>query len=86
MTEAGKTQFRLLSKNKPVADGVGGLLLPDGKKARVKTDKDGYTPAYEMAGRYGVFLRMTETKSGEHGGKKYEEIRHYATLVMDVTK
>lgn len=84
--EGGKTKFRLLAKGKPVADAEGSVLLPDGKKEKVKTDKDGYTTAFEQSGRYGASLKFNETKAGEHDGKKYEEVRHYATLVVDVAK
>jgi uncharacterized GH25 family protein len=69
-----------------VADSEGSVLLPDGKKEKLKTDKDGYTAAFEGSGRYAVWLRHVETKAGEHDGKKYEEVRHYATLVVDVAK
>lgn len=86
VTAAGKTKFRLLAKGKPVADAEGTVLLPDGKKEKVKTDAEGYTAAFEPTGRYGAYLKLTEAKAGEHGGKKYEEVRHYATLVVDVAK
>ena len=79
-----KTRFQVLHGGKPVADAEVTVLLPgEGKKA-AKTDKDGYTPAYDAKGRYGVFARVTEAKAGEHAGKKYDETRFYATLVMDV--
>lgn len=86
VTESGKTRFRLLAKGKPVADAEGGVLLPDGKKEKVNTDADGYTPAFTQTGRYAAYLRLTEAKAGEHDGKKYEEVRHYATLVVDVAR
>jgi uncharacterized GH25 family protein len=86
VTESGKTRFRLLAKGKPVADAEGTILLPDGKKEKVKTDADGYTPGFPQTGRYAAYVKLTETKVGEHDGKKYEEVRHYATLVVDVAK
>jgi hypothetical protein len=86
ITAEGKTKFRLLAKGMAVADSEGSVLLPDGKKEKLKTDKDGYTAAFEGSGRYAVWLRHVETKAGEHDGKKYEEVRHYATLVVDVAK
>ena len=84
VTESGKTRFRLLAQGKPVADAEGSILLPDDKKEKLKTDNDGYTPAFEAPGRYAVWLKNIETKAGEHDGKKYEEVRHYATLVADI--
>jgi uncharacterized GH25 family protein len=85
-TEAGKTRFQLLAKGKPVAGAEGTVVLPDGTKEKVTTDKDGYTSGFEKTGRYAVYLKLTEAKAGEHDGKKYEEVRHYATLVVDLGK
>ncbi len=86
VTEDGKTRFRLLAKGKPVADAEGGVILPDGVKEKLKTDADGYTAAFEKTGRFAAYLKLNEVKAGEHDGKKYEEVRHYATLVVDVAK
>lgn len=83
VTAAGKTRFRLLAKAKPVADAEGSVLLPDGTREKVKTDADGYTAGFGAAGRYAVWLRHAEAKAGDHGGQKYDEVKHYATLVAD---
>ena len=62
-----------------------GLSHPErSTKEKVKTDKDGYTQAFEKTGRYAAYFKFNEAKSGEHDGKKYEEVRHYATLVVDL--
>jgi uncharacterized GH25 family protein len=82
----GKVRFRVLAAGKPVADSEVTVILPDGKKKALVTDKDGYTAAFDGAGRYGVYAKRIEAKAGEHAGKKYDEIRSYATLVCDVTK
>lgn len=88
--EAGKTRFQVLSGGKPAAEAEVTVLVPgDDKKATkmtTKTDRDGFTPAYPAAGRYGVFARVTDAKGGEFAGKKFEETRYYATLVIDVAK
>ncbi len=84
--DSGKVCFKLVQEGKPVAGAEVTVLLPGGGKKAVKTDKDGSTPVFESAGRYGVFARVTEAKAGEHAGKKFEETRYYATLVMDVGK
>ena len=60
------------------------VMLPDGTKKSVKTDKDGYSEECAPSGRYAVFARYTEAKPGEHAGMKFSETRHYATLVVDV--
>ena len=82
----GKVRFRVLAAGKPVADAETTVLLPEGGKKALKTDKEGYTAAFEAAGRYGVYTKHVEAKAGEHAGKKYDEIRSYATLVCDVKK
>ena len=85
-TDAGKTRFRLLQEGKPVAEAEYTVLVPGGAKKAGKTDKDGHTETFDAPGRYGVFARVTEAKPGEAGGKKFDETRHYATLVIDVAK
>lgn len=80
----GKTRFQVLSGGKPVADVETTVLVPGKDKQMVKTDQDGFTPGYEGAGRFGVYARVTDSKVGEYAGKKYEETRYYATLVVDV--
>ena len=80
----GKTRFQVLSGGKPAAEVETTVLVPEQAKQMVKTDKDGYTPGYEAKGRYGVHARVTEAKGGEYAGKKYEESRYYATLVVDI--
>ncbi|WP_439620757.1 DUF4198 domain-containing protein [Gemmata sp.] len=79
-----KVKFLFLVAGKPTADAEVTVMLPDGKKEKVKTDSQGLTQEFAGAGRYGAWTRTTEAKGGEHGGKKYEEERHYATLVVDV--
>ena len=51
----------------------------------VKTDGSGHTEALTQTGRFGAWARFWETNAGERDGKKYEEQRHYATLVFDTT-
>ncbi len=82
----GKVRFRVLAAGKPVMGSEVTVIQPGGEKKTAKTDKDGYTPGYDGAGRYGVVAKQVEVKSGEHAGKKFEEIRNYATLVCDVAK
>ena len=84
VSAGGKVKFQLLAAGKPVADAEGSVLLPDGKKEKLTTDKDGCTAAFAGAGRYAVWLRHTVAKAGESDGKKYDEVKHYATLVADV--
>ena len=82
--QADKMRFLIVHAGKPVADAEVTILVPGEEKKTAKTDKDGFTPAFAAKGRYGVFARVTESKTGEFAGKKYDETRFYATLVMDV--
>ena len=84
VTAGGRTRFQLLAKGKPVPDAEGTVTLPDGKKEKLKTDKAGFTVPFEATGRVSAYLLHVETTAGEHEGKKYEQTRHYATVVVDV--
>jgi hypothetical protein len=83
---SAKVRFRVLAAGKPVADSEVTVMLPGGTKKAVATDKEGFTPPFEGGGRYAVYAKLIEPKAGEHNGKKFDEIRHYATLVCDVAK
>ncbi len=81
--EPGKPRLRFLAAGKPVADAEVTVMKADDTREKLKTDAAGYTPVFAASGRYGAWAKSSEAKSGEHGGKKYEEVRHYATLVAD---
>lgn len=49
----------------------------------LKGDKDGsVTWKPSSSGTFAVYTRATRKEAGEHGGKKYEEIRDFATLAF----
>ena len=79
----GNVRLLFVAAGKPVAGAEVSLIKPDGNSAKMKTDKDGLTEALSGSGRFGAWVGNVETKSGEHDGKKYEEVRHYATLVFE---
>lgn len=80
----GKIRFQALTAGKPVANAEISVMVPGEEKAQdLKTDEKGFTAPFEKAGQYGVRFRQIELKSGDDKGKKYEELRHYATLVVD---
>jgi uncharacterized GH25 family protein len=83
VADGGKLKFQFLVGGKPAADAEGSVTLPDGTKEKLKTDKEGFTAAFDAAGRYAVYLKHVEAKGGELDGKKYEQTTHYATLVAD---
>lgn len=78
--------FQVLFQGKPAAKAEVVILAPGADKGESLTtdDKGEVKAAKVLKGRYAVRARHLETKEGEHGGKRYGEIRHYATLVMDV--
>jgi uncharacterized GH25 family protein len=77
-------RFQVLLAGKPLENAEVTVMLPAGNKKALTTDKNGFTTPIDGAGRYGVYAKHIEAKAGEHAGKKYDEIRHYATLVCDV--
>ena len=79
-------RFRFLAAGKPVADAEVTVLKPDGGKTKAKTNVDGLTEPFAEKGRYGAWAKTVVAGPGEHGGKKYDEIRHYATLVTEFQK
>lgn len=82
--EAGKLRFQVLAHGKPVADTEVTVLVTGSKGKKVKTDRDGLTPEFAQPGQYGAWVRSTEAAYGEHAGQKYDEVRHYATLVVEL--
>lgn len=84
VVSGSEVKFKFLSGGKPTA-GVDVTVIKTvgGKKAKSTTDKDGLTEAYPAKGRYGAWGKDTVAKPGELDGKKYDEARHYATLVVD---
>ena len=82
---AESVKLQVLVNGKPAAGAEVNLVLPNGTLAKVVADEDGYTPALDRPGRYGAWSRSVEAVRGEIEGKAYEEIRRYATLVVDIS-
>lgn len=82
--ESGKTRFQVLAEGKPLAEAEYSVMVPGGGKKTGKTDAAGYTEPFAASGRYGVNVKHIVAKGGEYNGKRYEEARSYATLVVDV--
>jgi N-acetylneuraminic acid mutarotase len=77
--------FRVLWKGKPLPGAEVVILAPGKDKTEEKkTGEDGTFALDAAKGTYGVRVRYVEAKAGEHDGKKYKEVRHYATLVFEV--
>jgi uncharacterized GH25 family protein len=83
--DAKKPQAKVLWRGKPAAD-VEVVLHVPGIKESIKrtTNNEGLIEIVEpkAGGAYGLRARFVENKSGELDGKKYEEIRHYATFTF----
>ncbi|MCI0456309.1 MAG: DUF4198 domain-containing protein, partial [Gemmataceae bacterium] len=82
----GAGRFQVRFAGKPATDTEVVVLTPaaDGK-ATLQTDAQGEFQVRSAApGLYGIRARFIEAKAGEHEGKKYEAVRHYATLVFQI--
>ena len=82
----GGNQFQVVFAGKPAVDDEV-IVLPPGsvEKETHKTDARGeFKVRSSASGLYGIRVRHVEARAGEHEGKKYEEVRHYATLVFRV--
>jgi len=81
----GKLRFKALVGGKPLAKTNVSVLVPGETKGKdVTTDDAGLTPEFDKPGTYGAQVRTVEAKTGDKDGKKYDEVRHYATLVVTV--
>jgi N-acetylneuraminic acid mutarotase/uncharacterized GH25 family protein len=79
----GALRLQMLVRGKPEPNSEITAILPDGTQKKLKTDAAGLTETLTETGRYGAWARYWEPAAGERDHKKYEEIRHYATLVFD---
>lgn len=80
----GKVRFKVLLKGKPLPRAEIGVLIPGETPYKGLTDAKGLTEAsFDKTGKYGVRARYIEPVAGEINGQKYEEVRHYGTLVLD---
>lgn len=80
----GNLRFKVLVEGKPQKGAEVNLVLPSGSKKKVVTDDAGLTESFSDSGRFGAWARHFEEQEGEFGGKRYTQVRHYATLVIDV--
>jgi hypothetical protein len=61
------------------------VALGETKAREAKTDEHGRIKlAGAKAGIYGIRARHVEDRAGEEDGTKYKEVRHYATLVVEL--
>jgi hypothetical protein len=86
--DRGKDAFVVFWQGKPLADAEVVILCPGKEKsAECKTDKQGeFKVDQSEKGIYGIRVRHIEAKEGEYEGKKYQTVRHYATLAFEITE
>jgi len=80
---SGDFKLLLLGRGKPVADAEITVMQPDGSEEVFTTDAGGHTQSFNQKGRHSAWARFWEDTPGERDGQKYEQVRHYATLVFD---
>jgi hypothetical protein len=85
-TEAGK--FQVQFQGKPVKGAEVVAIVPGGKKpAPAMTDDNGEVSVDTAApGLYGLRARHIEARAGNTDAGRFEEVRHYSTLVFTVSK
>jgi hypothetical protein len=81
----GHITFQAHLQGQPLAGAEFGILVPGESAGRkITADAQGVIPmGFDQPGKYGVRVGYIEPSTGELDGRKYEEIRHYATLVLD---
>ena len=82
VVSGSEVRFRFLAAGKPAADATVTVIRPGGGTTKAQTDKDGLTQPFPAKGRYGAWAKDVLATPGEFGGKKYDEVRRYATLVF----
>jgi hypothetical protein len=80
----GQLRFRSFWQGAPLAGAEFGVTVCQATEKRVAADECGITKmSFHTPGRYEVWARYTNNMPTGSGGRKYDEARFYATLVMD---
>lgn len=78
-----RARLQVLFRGKPVPKAELYVLTDGPDRKALETDDQGRaTFTADRAGAYGFRSRTIEAKEGTHNGKKYGEVRHYASLVI----
>ena len=79
----GTSQYQLWFQNKPLAATAVTIYAPNGWWQEHKTDADGrVTLQQPWRGQYVIEAIMLEKAAGEFEGKKFDAVRHRATLTV----
>jgi len=80
--------FAVLWHGKPAARAEVTLLLPDEETREIKLNAESQFQLGEIKGstgsKIGLRAKLIEAKAGEVAGKKYDEVRHYSTWVLEL--
>jgi hypothetical protein len=80
-------EFQVVHGGQPLANAEVSALTPDGKAGPFTTDAAGkFALRDPKPGTYGLRVAKTVRKEGERDGKKYVEVRNWATLVVRLGK
>jgi len=81
----GKLAVQVLFEGQPVTDAEVIIVDPAGEQNDLKSDAEGRASLKVAPGQHTVrAARIVADQSGEKDGKKYGQVWHYATLVLDV--
>jgi hypothetical protein len=78
----GAVSLELLVHGKPQGNAEITVVLPDNSQKKLKTNEQGQTEPLTQTGQLGAWARYWEPLGGERDGKRFDETRHYATLVF----
>jgi len=80
-----EVRLQVVFQGKPVPKAEMRVQVPGDKRMDLQTDAQGVVVfPVKKTGKYGFQTRHVEQKPGEYNGKKYVEIRHHSTLVLDL--
>ena len=81
----GKIQFSARLAGKPLVKAEFAVLAPEAESSSTQlTDDQGLTAGFDKPGTYAARVLHIEKKPGEYQGKPYNEVRHYATCVVEL--
>jgi hypothetical protein len=83
---SGKREFIVFWKGKPLAGAEVVVLGPNEQSETTQSDARGAVSVGGKAGQYGLRAQHVEAVAGERDGKKYQQARHYATLVAHLAE
>jgi hypothetical protein len=81
--ESDGLRLSALKDGQPLKDAEFVVVNERLEEMKIRDEANGVALWRPKAGSYAIYTRLTRKQSGEAGGKKYEEIREFATLALD---